>query len=89
MSSLPFTVYLKGLLADPANTMANASKRLKDIKLAKGQKVRDFREQMDQLERDILEQTKEVREAWSFFNSLSPDLRREVLREQKTITSRD
>jgi hypothetical protein len=84
-----FIVYLKSLLADPANAMANASKRLKDIRLAKGQKVRDFREAIEQLERDIPEQTKEVRDAWSFLNSLSPDLRREVLREQKTITSRD
>jgi Ty3 transposon capsid-like protein/zinc knuckle protein len=84
-----FITYLKSLLADPANALANASKRLKDIRLAKGQKVRDFREQIEQLERDVPEQTKEVREAWSFLNSLSPDLRREVLREQKTITSRD
>jgi hypothetical protein len=84
-----FIVYLKSLIADPANALANASKRLKDIRLAKGQKVRDFREQIEQLERDVPEQTKEVREAWTFLNSLSPELRREVLREQKTITSRD
>ena len=84
-----FIVYLKSLLADPANAMANASQRLKDIKLAKGQKVRDFRETIEQLERDIPEWTKEERDAWSFLNSLSPDLRREVLREQKEITSRD
>jgi hypothetical protein len=84
-----FIVYLKSLIADPANALANASKRLKDIRLAKGQKVRNFRKQIEQLERDVPEQTKEVREAWTFLNSLSPELRREVLREQKTITSRD
>ena len=50
-----FIVYLKSLIADPANALANASKRLKDIRLAKGQKVRDFREQIEQLERDIPE----------------------------------
>jgi hypothetical protein len=58
-----FVVYLKNLLADPANAMANASQRLKDIKLAKGQKVRDFREAIEQLERDIPEWTKEERDA--------------------------
>src|SRR5204863_2100964 len=84
-----FIVYLKSLIADPANALANASKRLKDIRLAKGQKVRNFRKQIEQLERDVPEQTKEVREAWTFLNSLSPELRREVLREQNTITSRD
>ena len=84
-----FIVYLKSLIADPANALANASKRLKDIRLTKGQKVREFREQIEQLERDIPEQTKEERQAWSLLNSLTPELRREVLREQKTITSRD
>jgi hypothetical protein len=58
-----FIVYLKGLLADPANAMANASKRLKDIRLAKGQKVRDFRETIEQLKRIILDQTKKKRGA--------------------------
>jgi hypothetical protein len=84
-----FILYLKGLIADPANALAYASLRLKEARQKKGQSIRDFVNYIEQLERDIPEQTKQERSAWSLLNSLHPEIRREVMRENKEITSRD
>jgi hypothetical protein len=83
-----FTTYLKSLIADPANALAYASLRLKEARQKRGQSVRDLVEYIEQLERDIPEQSKQQREAWHLLNSLHPEIRREVMRENKEITSR-
>jgi hypothetical protein len=84
-----FIVYLKSLIADPANALAYASLRLKEAKQKRGQSVRDLVSYIEQLERDIPEQTKQEREAWYLLNSLHPEIRREVMRENKEIRSRE
>jgi hypothetical protein len=89
MSWDDFIKYLKSLIADPANALAYASLRLKEARQKKGQSVRELVEYIEQLERDIPEQTKQEREAWYLLNSLHPEIRREVMRENKEITSRE
>jgi hypothetical protein len=83
-----FTIYLKNLIADPANALTYASLRLKEARQKRGQSVRDLVEYIEQLKRDIPEQSKQQREAWHLLNNLHPEIRREVIRENKEITSR-
>jgi hypothetical protein len=83
-----FTIYLKNLIADPTNALTHVSLRLKEARQKRGQSVRDLIEYIEQLERDILEQSKQQREAWHLLNNLHPEIRREVMRENKKITSR-
>lgn len=84
-----FLEYLRTLIVDPANRMAYASLRLKDVKQRKGQSVREFTSYIEGLERDIPEWTERERKAWFLLNSLQPDLRKEVMKENKVITSRE
>src|SRR5450432_1680575 len=89
MSWNDFITYLKSLIADPANAMAYASLRLKEARQKKDQSVRDLVGHIEQLERDIPEQSKQEQEAWHLLNSLYPEIRREVMRENKVITTRE
>ncbi len=78
------------MIVDPANRMAYASLQLKDIKQRKGQSVREFVSYIEGLERDIpVDWTERERKAWFLLNSLLPDLRKEVMKENKSITSRE
>ena len=84
-----FLEYLRTLIVDPANRMAYASLKLKEAKQRKGQSVREFVSYVEGLERDIPEWTERERKAWSLLNALDQDLRKEVMKENKSITSRE
>jgi hypothetical protein len=80
---------LRSTVADPANRMAIASLRLKELKQGDIQSVRDLVNYVEELEEDWPTLTPEEDKAWRLLNSLRPELRREVLRENKAITSRE
>jgi hypothetical protein len=84
-----FLEYLRTLIVDPANRMAYAGLQLKEVKQRKGQSVREFTSYIEGLERDIPDWTERERKAWFLLNSLHPDLRKEVMKENKVITSRE
>jgi hypothetical protein len=68
--------------------MGTALLRLKEAKQREGQSVREFANFVEELEEDIPEMDPEVQRGWTLLNGLRPDLRRAVLRENKTISSR-
>jgi hypothetical protein len=51
--------------------------------------VREFTSYIEGLERDIPDWTERERKAWFLLNSLYPNLRKEVIKENKVITSRE
>jgi rubrerythrin len=81
--------FLRSTVADPANRMAIASLRLKELKQGETQSVRDLVNYVEELEEDLPVLTPEEDKAWRLLNSLKSELRREVLRENKAITSRE
>lgn len=72
--------YLHNLVADPANRKVNAYEKLKDIKQADGQSVRDLRSAIELLEKDIDPRSQEE-EAMCLYTALKPSWKKEVLRE--------
>jgi hypothetical protein len=68
--------------------MTIASLRLKKLKQGDTQSVRDLVNYVEKLEKDWPTLTPEKDKTWRLLNSLRPELRREVLRENKAITSR-
>ena len=72
--------YLHNLVADPANRKVTAYEKLKEIKQADGQSVRDLRSAIELLERDISPRSQEE-EAFVLYTALRPSLKKEVLRE--------
>lgn len=81
--------WCRSIVVDPANRMANAQLRLKNLHQRQGQSIRDLVHQIEELERDIPVQTETERKAWLLLNSLTTETRREVMRENKLITSRE
>jgi len=84
-----FLTWAKSLVADPANRMADASLRLKNLVQRDTQSVREIATMVEELEEDLLSLTPGEERAWRMLNALRPEIRREVLRENKTITSRE
>jgi hypothetical protein len=84
-----FLMWAKSLVADPANRMADASLRLKNLVQRDTQSVREIATMVEELEEDLLSLTPSEERAWRMLNALRPEIRREVLRENKTITSRE
>ena len=84
-----FLKWAKSLVADPANRMADASLRLKNLVQRDTQSVREVATMMKELEEDLLTLTPSEKRAWRMLNTLRPKIRREVLRENKVITSRE
>ena len=84
-----YTNWLRKQVVDPANRMAYASLRLKELKQGPTQSVQELVGYMKSLERDIPNWDAETRRAWELLNALRPDIRREVMRENKDIVSRD
>ena len=83
-----FIQFLRNTIADPANRIGTALLRLKDAKQRDGQTVREFANYVEELEEDIPELDREASRGWTLLNGLNPEIRRVVLRENKTITSR-
>ena len=81
--------FLRDIIADPANRMANALVRLKDKKQREGQTARELLQEIENLEHDIPPLTEDERKAWMFLDSLTPELRTEIMRENKQISSRE
>jgi hypothetical protein len=69
--------------------MAIASLRLKELKQGDTQSVRDLVNYVKELKEDWPTLTLKKDKAWRLLNNLRPKLRREILRENKTITSRE
>ena len=84
-----YVIWLRRQLADPANRMAYASLKLKNSQQRKGQTIRDFASYLDELDDDLPEMTREERRAWELLNGLQFEIRREIMRENKAITSRE
>ena len=82
-------MWAKSLVADPANRMADASLRLKNLVQSENQSVRDIATIVEELEEDLLTLSPGEECAWRILNALRPEIRREVLRENRTITSRE
>jgi len=76
--------YLHNLVADPANRKVTAYEKLKEIKQADGQTVRDLRSAIELLEQDIAPRSSEE-EAYALFTALRPNLQKEVLRELRGV----
>ena len=77
------------LREDPANRMNVATLRLKEARQAERQSVREFANYLDELEEDIPEMSEEERRAWNLLNGLKKEVCSEVLREERTIRSRE
>ena len=69
--------------------MADASLRLKNLVQRENQSVRDIATTVEELEEDLLALSPGEERAWRMLNALRPEIRREVLRENRTITSRE
>jgi hypothetical protein len=76
--------YLHNLVADPANRKVTAYAKLKEIKQADGQSVRDLRSAIELLEKDIETRSSEEK-AYALFTALRPSLQKEVLRELRGV----
>jgi hypothetical protein len=76
-----YLTWAKGLVADPANRMADASLRLKNLVQSESQTVRDIATTVEELEEDLLALNSSEERAWRMLNALRPEIRREVLRE--------
>jgi hypothetical protein len=84
-----FIRFLRNTIADPVNRMGTASLRLKKAEQRKGQTVREFANYVEELEEDIPEMGIEESRAWVLLNGLRPAIRTGVLRETRTISSRE
>ena len=69
--------------------MADASLRLKSLIQRETQSVREIATMVEELEEDLLVLTPGEERAWRMLNALRPEIRREVLRENRIITSRE
>ena len=76
------------MVVDPVNRLSYATIRMKEAKQKKDQSVRDFVKYIEELEKDIPAWDLQRKEAWDLLNGLRPEIRIEVLRENKDITSR-
>ncbi|KIW26593.1 uncharacterized protein PV07_09675 [Cladophialophora immunda] len=84
-----FIAFCKGIILDPTNRMSNALLSLAFKKQGDNQGARAFLDEVEALERDIPELSAEERDAWFLLNRLRPDIRTEVMRENKEIRSRE
>jgi hypothetical protein len=83
-----WTAYLRTIVADPENRLAASTLRLKECRQKPGQTARQLQQFIDELEGDIPRDiTDERRRAYQLLNSLRPDLRTHVLRQQEKITT--
>ena len=82
-----FEKVCRDMVQDPANRMANASLKLKDMR--QGTKsVRQLVSAMEELEDEIPVLSEAEQKAWALLNCLDSDLRTAVLREERVIRTR-
>jgi len=77
----------RDMVQDPANRMAIASLKLKEMRQGT-LSVRQLVSAIEELEDEVPILTDEERKAWVLLNCLDPDLRTAVLREERTIRTR-
>ena len=75
---------MHNLVADPANRKVIVYTKLKEIKQADKQSVRDLRSAIELLKKDIKTRFLEEK-AYALFTTLRPSLQKEVLRELRDI----
>jgi hypothetical protein len=81
--------FLRSIIADPETRKSIALLQLQTKTQRTGQSVRALLGEVENLESDIPKLTEEERSAWAFLNALSPELRTEVIRENKEIKTRE
>jgi hypothetical protein len=81
--------WCRSIVVDPVNRKHSALLRLRSMEQRQSQTVRDVVAAIEELEKDIPPMTVEETKAWTLLNALHPDTRTEVLKEHRTITSRD
>jgi len=84
-----FLRFLRSIVVDPANRIVHASWKLRKAEQGKYQSVREFVKYIEELEKDIPEWDLEKQKAHDLLNGLRPNIRLEVMRENKEITSRE
>jgi hypothetical protein len=83
-----WTAYLRTIVADPENRLAASTLRLKECRQRPDQTARQLQQFIDELEGDIpRDMSEERRRAYQLLNSLRPDLRTHVLRQQEKVTT--
>jgi predicted nucleic acid-binding protein len=82
-----FIRFLRNRIADPANRIGTASLRLKKAEQRESQSARQFASYIEELE-DISDMRYEERRAWVLLNRLKPEIRTNVLLENRVITTR-
>ncbi|KAL2399170.1 hypothetical protein ABEF95_000260 [Exophiala dermatitidis] len=78
---------LRDMVQDPANRMADASLKLKNLR-QENLSVRQLVSAIEDLEDEVPDLTVEEQKAWILINCLRPDLRSAVLRESPEIRTR-
>ena len=85
-----FINWCRDLVKDPANRTMLAYLQLKDAKQRKNQSVRDFVNYIEEQEKHIPDNEDDtLRKAWFLLVSLDEEIRQGVMKENKTITSRE
>ena len=77
----------RDMVQDPANRMAIASLKLKELRQG-ALTVRQLVSAIEEYEDEIPVLSDEEQKAWTLLNCLEPDLRTAVLREERTIRTR-
>ena len=81
--------FLRNVIADPAIRQSEALVQLATKRQKEKQTVRELLAEIENLEQDIPPMTTQERRAWTLLNALKPAIRAEVIRENRTITTRE
>lgn len=84
-----FLRFMRSVVRDPAVRAAESLMALGRKQQRTDQDVRTLLAEIEELEGDIPELTKDQRDAWTLLLALDPKLRTHVLREHETISSRE
>jgi len=82
-----FEQALRDMVQDPANRMAIASLKLKELRQGH-LSVRQLVTAIEELEDELPVLSEEEQKAWTLLNCLEPDLRTVVLREERAVRTR-
>jgi hypothetical protein len=75
---------LHNLIANPANRIITAYEKLKKIRQADRQSIRDLRSAIELLKQDVKQRSLQE-ETYALFTALRPNLKKEVLRELRGV----
>ena len=84
-----YITVLRGTVVDPTNRVGNATLALTRKRQGRDQTVREFLEEVQDIENELPPMDENARKAWVLLNGLSPDLRTDVMREHTEIKSRE